>query len=90
MRTGIRLDEGEVGSHVTQSIVVRLWLESPEPIPGPSDWRARITHVPTGESRTVDSITGIARFCAGRLIAMNARLRWYERAWARIAKRSSQ
>ena len=78
------MDKAEVDTHVAQSIVVRVWLENPEPDLEPSDWRARITHVPSGESRTVDSLCGIARFCAARLLAVNARLRWYEKIWLRL------
>lgn len=71
-------------ANIAQSIVVRVWLENPEPDHAPSDWRARITHVPSGESRTVDSLCGIARFCAARLLAVNARLRWYEKIMLRF------
>jgi hypothetical protein len=73
------LDNADVETHAAQSIVVRVWLENPEPDLEPSTWRARMTHIPSGEARTVDSLCGIARFCAARLLAANARLRWYER-----------
>ena len=73
------MEKAEVETHAAQSIVVRVWLENPEPGLEPSNWRARITHIPSGEARTVDSLCGIASFCAARLLAVNARLRWYER-----------
>ena len=56
------MDEADVEHHISQSIVVRLWLEHPGTSDQPSDWHARITHVPTGESQTVSTLTGIAGF----------------------------
>ena len=87
---GLALEPDDVEAHVTQSIVVRLWLENPGAGSTPSYWRAHITHVPTGEGQTVDSLGAIAGFCATRLMAVNARLRWYERIWVRCARWSGR
>ena len=78
------MEATDAESRVSQSIVVRLWLESPEPAEQRAIWRGRITHVPSGEERTVDSLAGIAYVCATHLLAVNALLRWYERLWVRV------
>jgi hypothetical protein len=80
------LEQADVETHAAQSIVVRVWLEDPETDREPTHWRARMTHIPSGEARTVDSLCGIARFCAVRLLEVNARLRWYERIWLRFVR----
>ena len=79
-----RVDATGAEARVSQSIVVRLWLEHPEPADEPAVWRGRVTHVPGGEECTVDSLAGIAFVCATHLLAVNALLRWYERIWVRL------
>jgi hypothetical protein len=80
----VRVEATSAESRVSQSIVVRLWLEEPEPAHERAIWRGRVTHVPSGEECTVDSLAGIAYVCAIRLLAVNALLRWYERLWVRV------
>lgn len=80
----VRVDATDAESRVSQSIVVRLWLEGPEPVEKRAIWRGRITHVPSGEECTVDSLAGIAYVCAIHLRAVNALLRWYERLWVHL------
>ena len=84
------MDEADVEHHISQSIVVRLWLEHPGTSDQPSDWHARITHVPTGESQTVSTLAGIAGFCAQRLESVNARVRWQDRFWLRLNRRGDR
>jgi hypothetical protein len=46
----------------TQSFVVKIWLEETVEEVGRARWRGRVTHVPSGERRYFECLSGIAAF----------------------------
>jgi hypothetical protein len=65
--------------HPTQSFVLRVWIEEPARDGSRTTWRGHITHVQTGERRSVGSIADVHRFLAEHLGALGVRFRAADR-----------
>jgi hypothetical protein len=61
------MDLPEASSH---SFVIRLWLEETKEEAGRAVWRGHITHVLSGERRSVQTLVAISSFIASYLEAM--------------------
>jgi len=76
----------------THTFIVRIWLEKSAEEAGRATWRGRVTHVPSGEERTVETLDQITAFVTHYLRTMGVELgklarasgcphRWWRR-WA--------
>jgi hypothetical protein len=59
--------------HPTRSFVLRIWIEEPATGGGRARWRGHITHVQSGERRSIDSFAGILRYLVAHLAAVGVR-----------------
>jgi hypothetical protein len=68
---------------VTQSFVLRIWLEELKEEAGQTLWRGHITDIATGERQYVKDIDGIVAFLVPRLELMGVTvgLRWRFQSW---------
>jgi hypothetical protein len=74
------MDPPDASAHPSQSFVVRIWIEESRAGRSPT-WRGHVTHVQSGQRRSVDSLGGISRIIATHIAAMGAPARGYERMW---------
>ena len=58
----------------THSFIVKIWLEGVDEKAGEAIWRGRVTHVPSGQDRHFDNLTGITDFIAPYLADMGVEL----------------
>ena len=65
--------------HPTQSFVLRIWIEEPAGERRPAVWRGHITHVQSGEQRSVGGFADVHRFLARHLAAAGLRFRAADR-----------
>lgn len=55
---------------ITQTFIIRIWLEETIEEAGRASWRGHITHVPSGTRRYFEDLDGIARFIIPYLEAL--------------------
>jgi hypothetical protein len=58
----------------THSFIVKIWREGVDEKSGAVVWRGRITHVPSGQDRHFDNLSGITNFIAPYLVDMGVEL----------------
>ena len=70
---------------LTDSFIVKVWLEGLAEEIGGATWRGHITHVPSGRRRYLRDLEGVTAFIAPYLERMGVRLglRWRLRRWLR-------
>lgn len=71
--------ESDAAAQMTQSFVVRIWIEE---VVDPSNrvaWRGHITHVPDRSRRYFEDLSGVPIFVAPYLEGMGIRFSWYWR-----------
>ena len=66
---------------VTQSFIIKVWLEESGEPSYPAVWRGHITHVPGGERRYLTNMGDIVEFVRPYLIGMGVRFG----AWDRLS-----
>lgn len=67
-----------------QSFIVKLWLEEAPREGKSATWRGLITHVPSGASRSVQTLEGIGLFILPYLRHMGVRTSWRWRLLRRL------
>lgn len=75
------MDPPDGKAHLSQSFVVRIWIEESRGAGRSPNWRGHVTHVQSGQRRSVDSLSGISRIIAKHLAAMGVPARGYQRMW---------
>jgi hypothetical protein len=68
------MDGYHVEEHPTHSFVMRIWIEQVARPGRPATWRGHITHVQSGDRRSVDSLAGIERFVGAHLAPSGIRV----------------
>lgn len=61
-----------VDETTSHSFIVKVWVEEAPESSEPVVWRGHITHVPSGERRYVQALSGIAAFIAPYLQELGA------------------
>jgi hypothetical protein len=66
-----------------QSFVIKVWTDDPDSTCDQRTWRGRITHVPTGESRSITELGEITSFIGAYLkqMGISAEGRRKGRSW---------
>lgn len=66
-----------------QSFVIKVWTDDPDSKCDQRTWRGRITHVPTGESRSITELGEITSFIGAYLeqMGISAKGRRKGRSW---------
>jgi hypothetical protein len=72
-----------------QSFIIKIWLEETAEEAGRAVWRGHITHVPSGERRSLKNLQEILAFMAPYLEGMGVELGmlWRVRQWLNRWKR---
>lgn len=74
---------GNPDEALTQSFIVKVWIEERPPGDAGARWRGHVTHVPGGERVHVESVPEIASYISRHLREMGVRVgfRWRFLAW---------
>jgi len=68
---------------ITQSFIVRVWVEDRTEEGGKGTWRGQITHVSSNKHRYLTNLDEIADFISPYLEEMGVKpgMRWWMRCW---------
>jgi hypothetical protein len=90
--TALRFGGGQQGGPImasiqphTHSFIVKVWSAAPDGDSGTTEWRGRVTHVPSGEDRHFLRLAELTAFIAPYLheLGVQPTLRFRLRRWVR-------